>query len=1276
MDILSLDTLAREIGGQLPPIAVMGGGMIKPEGFVIMNVRVPCVKGYNEDQIAIVLEDPEMKDCPVVLGTPTLFRVMEVIKESEISELAVPWANSRLSWLMRGVHAKMSRLQVKDVANKPIAPLSVDEVVRVTSKCMVPPFGHKVIHGRVGLVLQGYKMNVMTHGLEKRSPLLPLGLEVQSAYATLATGSGRVPVVLRNNTKDWLEIKRGTPIARMVAANLVPRVINAISAKGPDPASTLTEAERQDLLLDKLDLSGLEEWPTEQAEKARGLLKEYHDIFFLEKQDMGHTKAAEHKIVLKDPDTPPFKERFRRIPPPQLDEVRDHLKLMLDAGVIRPSNSPCCNAVVLVRKKDGSLRFCIDFRKLNSLTVKDSHPLPRICETLESLAGAAHYSTFDMNSGFWQVPMSPESKQYTAFTLGSMGLYECESMPFGLCNAPPTFQRLMLNCLGELNLTYCLIYLDDVIVFSHTEEEHLERMRVIFDRLREHGLKLKPSKCEVFKTEINYLAHHVSKKGVQPSKKNLESIAQCPPPDTYTKVKSFVGLVGHYRHFIKGFARIAAPLYDLTSGENKDKKSERVDLPTEALEAFEHLKAACLQAPILAFPDFDKPFLLETDASGKGLGAVLSQKQADGRYHPIAYASRIMNDTEQRYHSNKQEFLALKWAVTEQFHEYLSPYGKNRNKFVVRTDNNPLTYIFSSTNLDAAGQRWVAQLASYNFSLEYQKGKDNTVANFLSRLDKPLPKEEVQDYLDKIPYPGVKAVLDNAITPLEERAELGVRPNPEGVKANPEEAVAARAAKLASTNIIDWKVEQKDDPVLYQVVKHLRASRETFKEALLTVLDKKATTAYVKAKEQLLLKNGLLYRKTHIGPAKETIFQFVVPQRHRSAAMDGCHHEAAHQGQRRSASLMQEQFWWPGMARDLRNRIRKCGRCRKFEAAPPIAPMQPLTCSGPGELLHVDFTSIEETVPLKEEPVIRNVLVLQDHFSKYVVAYVVKDQTARTAALTLRNGYFGLFGAPAYLVSDQGKAFTGHLITHLCELYGVHKLRTSPYHAQTNGQVERMNQTIIRMIGKLAEDKKARWSEHLPELLSAYNGTRSAVTGYSPYYLLFGRKNRMPVDCLFPTLCESPHCTKMEVSVATMQKRLKEAFEVARRLTYEEATRQRRYYDRRAGAVTLQPGDVVMVRTDGFVGKRKVKDRWEDGGFIVESQLGDWPVYKVRCPSADDRQKPNTGFSIGTASCLSPMRTSMTPLAKHRLRQPQRSRMPPMRPCQLEWALKSPYLPW
>ena len=389
----------------------------------------------------------------------------------------------------------------------------------------------------------------------------------------------------------------------------------------------------------------------------------------------------------------------------------------------------------------------------------------------------------------------------------------------------------------------------------------------------------------------------MSKKGVLPSKKNLQAIAECPPPDTYTKVKSFVGLIGHYRHFIKGFANIAAPLYDLTSGENKDKKSEHLDLPPEAHEAFDHLKAACLQAPILSFLDFSKPFLLETDASGKGLGAVLSQKQSDGRYHPISYASHIMNETEQRYHSNKQEFLALKWAVTEQFHEYLSPYGKNRNEFVVCTDNNPLTYIFSTANLDAAGQRWVAQLTSYNFALEYQKGKDNAVADFLSRMDDRLPEGKVQDYLNKIPYPGVKAVLDNAITPLMDRAETGLRPNPNCQTVPQEGTIGTKPARLATTNVTDWKLEQKEDPILYQVVKLQKASQEVFKEALLKVTDRKAVTAYVKSKEQLIMKNGLLYRQSKQGPIEETVFQIVVPQIHRSVALDGCHHEVAHQGQ-------------------------------------------------------------------------------------------------------------------------------------------------------------------------------------------------------------------------------------------------------------------------------------------------------------------------------------------------------------------------------------------
>ena len=254
---MSWGYLSQEIGGSIPLIRGLGGISVEPVGFIMMNVKVPCVQGYDKDQIAIVMDDPGMMEWPVILGTPTLYSVMEVIKESEISKLAVPWASSRVSWLMRDVQAKLGQVVMNDVANKPIVPLHVDEVVRVTSKCTVPPFGHKAMHGKVNLVLHGYKMNMMTHGLEKQSPSLPLGIDVQMVYATLADGSNQVTVVLRNNTWDWLEVKKGVPITWMVAANKVPKVTN-LFAEQTKEQPTLTEAERQDLFLEKLDLSGLE----------------------------------------------------------------------------------------------------------------------------------------------------------------------------------------------------------------------------------------------------------------------------------------------------------------------------------------------------------------------------------------------------------------------------------------------------------------------------------------------------------------------------------------------------------------------------------------------------------------------------------------------------------------------------------------------------------------------------------------------------------------------------------------------------------------------------------------------------------------------------------------------------------------------------------------------------------------------------------------------------------------------------------------------------------
>ena len=363
----------------------------------------------------------------------------------------------------------------------------------------------------------------------------------------------------------------------------------------------LTVRQRQGKLFDDLDLGSLDSWIPELVSTAHKLLAEYHDVFSLDPAELGCTHSTEH--IIKVTDDTPFKEQFRWIPPPMGEEVRNHLKEMLESGAIRPSQSAWCNAMVLVWKKDGGLHFCIDFYHLNARTKKDSYPLPWIQEALESLVGASHFSCLDIKLRFWQIKMEEALKQYTAFTVGNLGFFECDWMPFGLCNAPATFQWLMENWMGELNLVYCLIYLDDLIMFSWTAEDHLHHLHVVFDQLKEYNLKLKPSKCSLFKEEINYLAHQVSKWGVQPSNTNLKAITKCIPLQTYTEIRAFLGLVGHYRQFIKVFAWIAQLLNKHLAREGASRRSEQVLLSEDALEAFQVLKQAWMNSPVLAFAD-------------------------------------------------------------------------------------------------------------------------------------------------------------------------------------------------------------------------------------------------------------------------------------------------------------------------------------------------------------------------------------------------------------------------------------------------------------------------------------------------------------------------------------------------------------------------------------------------------------------------------------------------------------------------------------------------
>ena len=372
---------------------------------------------------------------------------------------------------------------------------------------------------------------------------------------------------------------------------------------------------------------------------------------------------------------------------------------MLEIGAIRKSQSPWASAIVLVHKKDGALRFCIDLRKLNARTIKDAQTLPHIEKSLDSLCGAVIFTSLDLKSGYWQVELDEDSIPYTAFTVGPLGFYECLRMPFGLTNAPATFQRLMENCLGDLHLNWCIIYLDDIIIYSKTPEEHVKRLEAVFKKLSKADLKLKPSKCEFFKSEITYLGHVVSNEGITTDPKKIKAIQLWPRPETVTQVRKFTGLTNYYRKFIHNYAKVAKPLHQLVSGENAKLKRTSVTWTVECEESFKKLKELCSNTPVLAYPNYKEKFKLYTDASESGLRAVLTQVQSDGKERPIAYASRTLSKSEQNYDAHKLEFLALKWSVTDRFHEYL--YG---GTFDVYTDNNPLTYILTTAKLDTIGQ--------------------------------------------------------------------------------------------------------------------------------------------------------------------------------------------------------------------------------------------------------------------------------------------------------------------------------------------------------------------------------------------------------------------------------------------------------------------------------------------------------------------------------------------------------------------------------------------
>ena len=537
-------------------------------------------------------------------------------------------------------------------------------------------------------------------------------------------------------------------------------------------------------------------------------------------------------------------------------------------------------------------------RKLNARTIKDAYSLPRIKESLDCLNGSQIFSSLDLKSGYWQVELEEESIPLTAFTVGPLGFYECVQMPFGLMNAPATFQRLMESCLGELHLSWCIIYLDDVIIFSRTPEEHLDRLEGVLRKLGQAGLKLKPSKCEFFHDKITYLGHIVSKKGIEADPKKIQAIKDWPVPETVTDVRSFLGFTNYYRKFMEGYAKMARPLNELISGENASRKNKPVQWEEEHQKAFEQLKELSMKAPVLAYANYQKPFRVYTDASEQGLGAVLSQTQENGKECAIAYASRSLNKSERKYDPHKLEFLALKWAVMYRFHEYL--YG---GSFDVYTNNNPLTYILTTAKLDATGQRWIAALGTYNFRIYYQSVKSNGNADALSRI--PWKEVSLRD------YEMIDGVVANSIIKRNEDIKV---PQMENV-------YASKAAQFFSPDyappmtVKEWRELQEQNSDIKKMamllkekkVSQYRGSRQ----------DTNEFKSLLKSREHLEMVEGILHHKVQLKHQPKEVLQLVLPKTLRKRVVLACHDNMGHLGMDRVLLLLQDPVFWPGMAKNV-----------------------------------------------------------------------------------------------------------------------------------------------------------------------------------------------------------------------------------------------------------------------------------------------------------------------------------------------------------------------
>ena len=1050
--------------------------------------------------------------------------------------------------------------------------------VVVAETITIPPGHEAIVQGCITKRNQDIQGPALVEGVEGGGELGEKGLVL--GRVLVRAEEEVIPVRILNPGDQKLILKEGTTVGMMTPVSL-------------DENNTPQNKARKDLPNHLIELyqNSTQNIHPKFHNEIKQCLADFQDVFSKDNNDIGSTDEVKHSINTGD--AAPIKEKPRRQPVCNQEEINRQVKDLEDRGVIEPSDSPWAANVVLVKKKDGSKRLCIDYRGLNAVTIKDAYPIPRIDDTLDALGGAKWFSTLDLSSGYWQVALDNDAMDKSAFVVRN-GLYRWKVMPFGLTNAPATFERLMEKVMKGLQWEILLIYLDDVIVYGKTVQEEIERLRITFSRLRAANLKLKPSKCHLFQTSVLYLGHVVSAEGVMTDPDKVKAIKDWPTPRCLKEVRSFLGLASYYRRFIRGFADIASPLHELTSKAKQFQWSESCE------DAFQELKLKLQNAPILAYPLPEGEFVLDTDASADAMGAVLSQIQ-DGEEKVIAYFSKKFSKAERNYCVTRRELLAVVVSL-KQYKQYL--YGR---KVLVRTDHASLQWLLNFKNPEGQTARWLEQIAEYDLIIQHRPGKKHGNADGLSR---PRCKQCGRE----------DEGIDNTREP----------DSPNGEAKN----VRRIAAESTLRHPDLWEAQLEDDTIgwlarakeigikarpEWETLSHLPASTKT----------------YWSQWDQLEIHEGVVCRRYESDDGKSLRWQIILPKKLREEVLAEIHSGplGGHLGVKKTLAKVKARFYWPGLTSDIRSHLRKCNLCERRKSPPKKrrARLQQYRVGMPIERVAIDLLG-----PLPRSGRGNQwVMVVGDYQTKWMEAYALPDAKAATVAKKLVEEFVCRYGVPRELHSDQGTNFESELFAEMCKLLGIKKTRTTAYNPKSDGLVERFNRTLMNIIAMLVEEDTCDrdWDELLPYATSAYRSTPQESTGETPNMMMLGRELRLPIELTMPSFPVE------EEVIGDFTEKLRENFQEAHKraeqVTGKSARKQKKMYDRHTTETGLQENQFVWLfdpsKKKGV--SPKLQLRWK-GPFLIVSQLSD-VTFRIQATTRSkpivvhsDRLKPYRGQEL------------------------------------------------